>query len=66
MPRGRRRAAEDDEASGKPNPIDIHVGGRVRRRRTRRGQGQEKRGEARGRTIQQVRKYERGATQPDP
>ena len=61
MPRGRRRAAEDDEASGKPNPIDIHVGGRVRLRRTLLGMSQEKLGEAIGLTFQQVQKYERGA-----
>jgi transcriptional regulator with XRE-family HTH domain len=61
MPRGRRRAAEDDDSSGKPNPIDIHVGGRVRLRRTLLGMSQEKLGEAIGLTFQQVQKYERGA-----
>jgi transcriptional regulator with XRE-family HTH domain len=61
MPRGRRRAAEDDESSGKPNPIDIHVGSRVRLRRTLLGMSQEKLGEAIGLTFQQVQKYERGA-----
>ena len=60
MPRGRRRAAEDDESSGKPNPIDIHVGSRVRLRRTLLGMSQEKLGEAIGLTFQQVQKYERG------
>src|SRR5205809_7339702 len=61
MPRGRRRAAEDDDSSGKPNPIDVHVGSRVRLRRTLLGMSQEKLGEAIGLTFQQVQKYERGA-----
>ncbi len=44
-----------------PNPIDIHVGGRVRLRRTLLGMSQEKLGEALDLTFQQVQKYERGA-----
>lgn len=47
--------------TGKPNPVDIHVGGRVRLRRTMLGMSQEKLGEAIGLTFQQVQKYERGA-----
>ncbi|MBI2236571.1 MAG: helix-turn-helix transcriptional regulator [Magnetospirillum sp.] len=47
--------------SGRPNPIDVHVGGRVRLRRTLLGMSQEKLGEAIGLTFQQVQKYERGA-----
>ena len=47
--------------TGIPNPIDIHVGGRVRLRRTLLGLSQEKLGEAIGLTFQQVQKYERGA-----
>ncbi len=47
--------------TGKPNPVDIHVGGRVRLRRTLLGMSQEKLGEAIGLTFQQVQKYERGA-----
>jgi transcriptional regulator with XRE-family HTH domain len=46
---------------GKPNPVDVHVGGRVRLRRTLMGLSQEKLGEAIGLTFQQVQKYERGA-----
>lgn len=46
---------------GKPNPIDIHVGGRVRLRRMLLGFSQEKLGDALGLTFQQVQKYERGA-----
>ncbi|MFC0410723.1 helix-turn-helix domain-containing protein [Roseomonas elaeocarpi] len=44
----------------KPSPIDVHVGGRVRLRRTLLGMSQEKLGEALGLTFQQVQKYERG------
>jgi len=46
---------------GTPNPIDIHVGSRVRLRRTLLGLSQEKLGAALGLTFQQVQKYERGA-----
>jgi transcriptional regulator with XRE-family HTH domain len=45
----------------RPNPIDIHVGSRVRLRRNMLGLSQEKLGEAIGLTFQQVQKYERGA-----
>ena len=44
----------------RPSPIDVHVGTRVRRRRTLLGMSQEKLGEALGLTFQQVQKYERG------
>ncbi len=43
-----------------PNPIDVHVGGRVRLHRTLLGMSQEKLGEALRLTFQQVQKYERG------
>lgn len=43
-----------------PNPVDIHVGSRVRLRRTLLGMSQEKLGAALGLTFQQVQKYERG------
>ena len=43
-----------------PNPIDQHVGGRVRIRRVLTGMSQEKLGEALGLTFQQVQKYEKG------
>jgi transcriptional regulator with XRE-family HTH domain len=46
---------------GGPNPIDMHVGARLRLRRTLLGLSQEKLGEAIGLTFQQVQKYERGA-----
>jgi transcriptional regulator with XRE-family HTH domain len=49
------------QGSEKPNPIDVHVGRRVRLRRTLLGMTQERLGEALGLTFQQVQKYERGA-----
>jgi len=45
----------------KANPVDIHVGSRVRIRRTLLGLSQGKLGEAVGLTFQQIQKYERGA-----
>lgn len=45
----------------KPNPVDVHVGGRVRLRRMLLGMSQEKLGEHLGLTFQQVQKYEKGA-----
>lgn len=44
----------------KPNPIDIHVGSRVRLRRNMLGMSQEKLGESLGVTFQQIQKYEKG------
>jgi transcriptional regulator with XRE-family HTH domain len=43
-----------------PNPIDKHVGSRVRMRRMMLGMSQEKLGDALGLTFQQVQKYEKG------
>lgn len=43
-----------------PNPIDVHVGSRVRLRRMLVGMSQEKLGEQLGLTFQQVQKYEKG------
>lgn len=43
-----------------PNPIDKHVGSRVRMRRMMIGMSQERLGEALGLTFQQVQKYEKG------
>ncbi|PHY12476.1 transcriptional regulator [Caulobacter sp. B11] len=44
-----------------PNPIDLHVGARIRMRRKLLGISQEKLAEGLGLTFQQVQKYERGA-----
>jgi transcriptional regulator with XRE-family HTH domain len=43
-----------------PNPIDKHVGARVRMRRMMLGMSQEKLGDALSLTFQQVQKYEKG------
>src|SRR5271167_161042 len=49
------------ETSGrKPNPVDIHVGSRVRYRRMIVGMSQEKLGEKMNLTFQQIQKYEKG------
>jgi transcriptional regulator with XRE-family HTH domain len=46
--------------SDKPNPIDVHVGRRLRLRRTLMGMSQERLGQLLGLTFQQIQKYERG------
>ncbi len=48
------------ERESRPSPIDVHVGSRIRLRRTLMGMSQERLGEALGLTFQQVQKYERG------
>lgn len=45
----------------KPNPVDVHVGSRVRLRRTMLGMSQERLGESLGITFQQIQKYEKGS-----
>ena len=46
---------------GKPHEVDVHVGSRVRLRRSTLGLSQDQLGSAIGLSIQQVQKYERGA-----
>jgi transcriptional regulator with XRE-family HTH domain len=60
-PKPRRPANRGRGEDGAPNPIDVHVGARVRLRRTLLGMSQEALGKALGLTFQQVQKYERGA-----
>lgn len=48
------------ENKKRPNPIDIHVGSRIRLRRNLLGLSQEKLGESLGITFQQIQKYEKG------
>lgn len=43
-----------------PHPVDIHVGRKLRSRRTILGMSQEEMGDSVGITFQQVQKYERG------
>lgn len=52
---------EKPENKKRPNPVDTHVGSRVRLRRTMLGMSQEKLGEALGITFQQIQKYEKGS-----
>ncbi|MEQ9815203.1 MAG: helix-turn-helix transcriptional regulator [Azospirillaceae bacterium] len=50
---------ESDIEEG-PNPVDVHVGHRIRLRRKMLGFSQEKLGESVGLSFQQVQKYEKG------
>ncbi len=55
-----RKASRGRTPSGAPNPIDIHVGKRIRMRRNLLGWSQEKLGDLLGLTFQQIQKYEKG------
>ena len=46
--------------NGEPNPVDSHVGARIRQRRLRLGMSQTELAKAIGLTLQQLQKYERG------
>ena len=50
----------EERNARRANPMDAHVGGRLRLRRTMLGMSQEKLGELLGLTFQQVQKYEKG------
>ncbi len=54
----KEQTAVDTES--KPDPIDVHVGHRLRQRRMLVGMSQEKLGDSVGLTFQQIQKYERG------
>lgn len=56
--KGRRGRSQQREG---PHPVDVHVGSRIRMRRTLLGMSQTALGDALGLTFQQVQKYERGA-----
>jgi transcriptional regulator with XRE-family HTH domain len=60
LPVGAEALDGDDKGSRRANPIDVHVGSRVRFRRMLLGMSQEKLGEKLGLTFQQVQKYEKG------
>ena len=56
-PQRRRKTISADG----PDPVDVHVGNRLRQRRTLLGMSQEKLAAAFGVSFQQIQKYERGA-----
>lgn len=56
-----RTPAKYGRGTGVPNPIDVHVGNRIRTRRLLLGMNQETLANALGLTFQQVQKYEGGA-----
>lgn len=53
-------AADKKKTKGTPDSVDVHVGQRLRVRRSLLGLSQEKLAEAIGLTFQQIQKYERG------
>jgi len=53
--------AETTDQERNPNPVDLHVGARIRMRRKLLGVSQERLAEQLQLTFQQVQKYERGA-----
>ena len=55
-----KKSSRGRTPTGQPNPIDVHVGNRIRLRRTLLGLSQEKLASLLGLTFQQVQKYERG------
>jgi transcriptional regulator with XRE-family HTH domain len=55
-----RKSSGRMASEGLPNPIDVHVGARIRVRRTLLGISQSALAEAIGLTFQQVQKYEKG------
>jgi transcriptional regulator with XRE-family HTH domain len=61
MAKRARKSSGRMASQGFPNPIDVHVGARIRLRRTLLGISQEKLAEAIGLTFQQVQKYAKGA-----
>jgi transcriptional regulator with XRE-family HTH domain len=61
MAKRQRKSSGRMASKGFPNPIDVHVGSRIRQRRTLLGMSQERLADAIGLTFQQVQKYEKGA-----
>ena len=60
MKKRQRKSSRRMASKGFPNPIDVHVGARIRLRRTLLGISQTTLAEAMGLTFQQVQKYEKG------
>jgi len=61
MAKRQRKSSGRMASKGFPNPIDVHVGARIRLRRTLLGISQSVLAETIGLTFQQVQKYERGS-----
>ncbi len=59
-PRKKRRRRSYTVGESGPRPVDVHVGGRVRARRTLIGMSQEELGKHVGVTLQQIQKNEKG------
>ncbi len=59
-PRKKRRRQSYTVGEFGPRPVDVHVGGRVKARRTLIGMSQETLGNHVGLTFQQIQKYEKG------
>jgi transcriptional regulator with XRE-family HTH domain len=57
----KRRISERRASKGHPNPIDVHVGNRIRAQRAKLGISQTRLAEATNLTFQQIQKYENGA-----
>lgn len=60
MAKRQRKSSGRMASKGCPNPIDVHVGSRIRLRRTLLGISQTTLAEVIGLTLQQVQKYEKG------
>ena len=58
--KGQYQQSRGRTPDGQPNPVDVHIGDRIRRRRKLLGLSQEKMAEELGLTFQQVQKYEKG------
>lgn len=61
MAKRQRKSSGRMASKGFPNPIDVHVGSRIRLRRTLLGISQERLADSIGLTFQQVQKHEKGA-----
>ncbi len=59
-PRKKRRRRSYTVGEFGPRPVDVHVGERVRARRTLIGMSQDELGKHVGVTLQQIQKYEKG------
>ena len=62
-PRKKRRRRSYTVGESGPRPVDVHVGGRVRARRTLIGMSQEELGNHVGLNVPQIYKYEKGMNQ---